>query len=63
MLPESKIRTHKTKNLTDNILSTNLLSSYIYRPKAVSDYEKAKDEEKKKIHEEIKRVSMNDRGI
>ena len=58
MLPDTKVKTIKTGNRPNCILVGNLRSSEIFRPRALSDYEKKKEEEKKNIHAEINRVSL-----
>lgn len=64
MLPESKIKTNLYNNNRPNaILTTNLRSSDIFRPRALSDYEKKKNAQRKSIHDEIKRVSLEDIDI
>lgn len=64
MLPDSKIKTNLYNNNRPNaILTTNLRSSDIFRPRALSDYEKKKNAERKAIHDEIKRVSLDDIDI
>jgi len=58
MLPESKIKAHLNGRRDDALLVTNLRSNEVFRPQALSDYEKKKEEQKKAIHAEIKRVSL-----
>lgn len=58
MLPDTKIKTIKTGNRPNCVLVSNLRSSELFKPRALSDYEKKKEEEKKAIHAEISRVSL-----
>lgn len=64
MLPESKIKAKVNYNNRPNaILTTNLRSSEPFKPRALSDYEKKKEKQRKVIHDEIKRISLEDRDI
>lgn len=64
MLPESKIRAKvRHNNRTNDLFTTNMRSSDPYRPRALSDYEKKKNAQKEKVHEEIQRVSLEERNI
>lgn len=60
MLPDSKIKTIKSGNRPNAILVTNLRSSEMFKPRALSDYEKKKAEQKAAIHAEIQRVALLD---
>ena len=44
----------------DSRLVTNVIDYDVYRPLAVTEYEKKKMEEHKAIHEEIKRISTTE---
>lgn len=64
MLPYSKIQAkNKNNNRPNALLVTNLRSSEPFKSKAKSDYEKKKEEEKKKIHNELQRTSMFERDV
>lgn len=63
MLPDSKIKTIKSGNRPNAILVSNLRSSELFKPRALSDYEKKKEEERKIVHAEIRRVSLLDYDI
>ncbi len=58
MLPETKIKTIKSGNRPNTVLVGNLRSSELFKPRALSDYEKKKEAERKAIHAEINRVSL-----
>lgn len=60
MLPDSKIHSRGSSNRYNQLLVTNIRTTDPFRPRATNDYIDKKNEESKRIHNEIKRVTLGD---
>lgn len=54
-----RTNTKMSSSRPGQLLSTNLTTTDPFKPQALTDYEKKKEEEHKRIHAEIKRVSLS----